>query len=77
MIQLTRLNNEKFLLNSDLIEQVDITPDTLITLTNREQILVRESASELMSRIIQFRQAIQAPSSKPEIKPAEESVDLA
>lgn len=68
MIQLTRLNNQKFLLNSDLIEQVDITPDTVITMTNREKLLVQESASEVLARILQFRQTINTPPVSAEFK---------
>jgi len=58
MVQLTRLNQEIFLLNSDLIEQVDITPDTVITLTNSHKLLVLESADEVVRLVKQFRQSI-------------------
>jgi flagellar protein FlbD len=58
MIQLTRLNQEIFLLNSDLIEQVDITPDTVITLTNSHKLLVLERADEVVRRVMEFRRSI-------------------
>jgi flagellar protein FlbD len=58
MIQLTRLNQEIFLLNSDLIEQVDITPDTVITLTNSHKLLVLETADEVVRRVMEFRQFV-------------------
>jgi flagellar protein FlbD len=57
MVQLTRLNHETFLINSDLIEQVDVTPDTVITLTNGHKFLVRESAEEVARRVLEFRRS--------------------
>ncbi|HTS28766.1 MAG TPA: flagellar FlbD family protein, partial [Bryobacteraceae bacterium] len=61
MIQLTRLNHIPLVLNSDLIEHVEITPDTVITLTTGQKIVVRESAAEVVDRVIAFRRSI-APS---------------
>jgi len=58
MVKLTRLNHETFLLNSDLIEQVDATPDTVITLTNSHKLLVRESAEEVVRRVLDFRRSV-------------------
>jgi len=58
MVQLTRLNSEQFLLNPDLIEQVEITPTTVITLSNSHKLLVLESADEVLRRIIEFRQTL-------------------
>jgi flagellar protein FlbD len=52
------LNRETFLLNSDLIEQVDVTPDTVITLTNNHKFLVRESAEEVVRRVMDFRRSV-------------------
>jgi len=60
MVQLTRLNSEQFLLNPDLIEQVEITPTTVITLSNSHKLLVLETAEEVLERIIAFRRAIQS-----------------
>ncbi len=59
MVQLTRLNGEPFLLNPDLIEQVEITPTTVITLSNSHKLLVLETAGAVLERIVAFRQAIQ------------------
>lgn len=58
MVQLTRLNSEPFLLNPDLIEQVEITPTTVITLSNSHKLLVLETAEEVLERIIAFRRTI-------------------
>ena len=58
MIRLTRLSHEEFVLNSDLIETLDATPDTVITLTTGQRLRVQESTDEVVSRIIGFRRAI-------------------
>ena len=60
MIQLTRLNNTNLTINSDLIKFVEQSPDTVVTLLNGEKILVRESAGEILDRIIEFRRRILA-----------------
>lgn len=44
MIKLTRLNHEPFVLNSDLIEYMEMKPDTVITLTTGQKLMVAESA---------------------------------
>ena len=60
MIWLTRLNQTVLVLNSDLIEHIDITPDTVITLTSGQILRVRESAEGVIRRVVEFRQRIQA-----------------
>jgi len=58
MIHLTRLNSAPMVLNSDLIEHIDVTPDTVITLTNGQILRVREAAEEVIQRIVEFRRRI-------------------
>lgn len=67
MIRLTRLNRTSLVLNSDLIEHIDVTPDTVITLTTGQILRVRETADEVVSRIIVFRRQIFGPDSSPNI----------
>lgn len=47
-------NNEKYL-NPDLIEKMELIPDTLLTLTSGRNIIVREGPSEIIERIVDFR----------------------
>jgi flagellar protein FlbD len=61
MIRLTRLNSAPIVVNSDLIEHVDITPDTVIAMTTGQVIRVRESAEEVIARVVQFRRRILEP----------------
>ena len=58
MIRLTRLNHIPLVLNSDLIEHIDITPDTVIMLTTGQIIRVLESADEVVARVVNFRRSI-------------------
>jgi len=58
MIHLTRINHIPLVLNSDLIEHIEATPDTVITLTNAQKFMVLESADEIIARVIDFRRLI-------------------
>ena len=58
MIRLTRINHVPLVLNSDLIEHVEITPDTVIAMTSGQKFIVLESANEVIERVIDFRRTI-------------------
>lgn len=58
MIHLTRLNHIPLVVNSDLIEQIEMTPDTVITLTTGQKFMVLENADEVIHRIVQFRRSL-------------------
>lgn len=60
MIRLTRLNQVPLVINSDLIEHVEITPDTVIALTTGQKILVLETADEVIERVVRFRRSVLA-----------------
>jgi flagellar protein FlbD len=65
MIRLTRLKGLPLVLNSDLIEHIDVTPDTVITLTTGQILRVRESADQVVRRIVEFRRSIYGPEAQP------------
>ena len=58
MIKLTRLNNTLIVVNSDLIEFVEETPDTIVTLTTGQKVIVRESVDEVIDKVISFKKRI-------------------
>ena len=58
MIRLTRLNRVPMVLNSDLIVHIEVTPDTVISLTTGETIMVRETSEEVVEKILEFRRSI-------------------
>ena len=55
MIELTRLNGNPIMLNSDLIKIAEASPDTMLTLINGEKLIVREECSEVVERVLAYR----------------------
>ena len=58
MIYVTRLNHTPVVLNCDLIEHMETTPDTVISLTTGQKFMVLESAEEIIDRVVQYRRLI-------------------
>jgi flagellar protein FlbD len=58
MIKLTGLNKKEFILNAEVIEKIEVVPDTLITLTNGKRYLVLESAEKVMEEILKYKRKI-------------------
>lgn len=58
MIQLCRLDGRPFFINPDHLEVIEETPDTILTLTNGNRYLVKETAREVIERLIAFRAEI-------------------
>jgi flagellar protein FlbD len=58
MIQLTRLNNNPLIVNSDLIKFIENAPDTVLTLVTGEKVVVLESSDKVLERIVEFRRSI-------------------
>ncbi len=56
MITLHRLNKQEFVLNADLIETIESTPDTLVTLTTGKKLIVRDAVQDVIGRVINYRQ---------------------
>jgi len=61
MIHLTRINRQALVLNSDLIEHIEATPDTVVSLTNGQKLVVLEPIDEVVRRVIAFRRSIGQP----------------
>lgn len=58
MIEITKINDVKITINSDIIEIVEETPDTVITLTTGRKIIVKESRQEVTNLVISYRRKI-------------------
>lgn len=56
MIKLSRLGGEEFVLNAELIRYVESRPDTFITLTTGERVVVAESMEEVLQRTVRYQQ---------------------
>jgi flagellar protein FlbD len=58
MIRVSRLNGKEFVVNAELIQFVEETPDTVITLLNHEKIVVREKADEVVRRVVEYQKSL-------------------
>ncbi len=58
MIALRRLNGMEFVLNAELIEQLESAPDTLITLITGNNLVVLESVDQVIEKIVEYRRKI-------------------
>lgn len=56
MIYITKLNQQKILLNNDLIEHIEETPDTVITMTTGRKMVVVESMQEIYAKVMEAKQ---------------------
>ena len=57
MIKLTRFDGEQFVLNAELIRYVESRPDTFLTLTTGERLVVTESMDEVLERTVRYQQS--------------------
>lgn len=60
MIALRRLNNQPIMVNADLIESLESTPDTVVTLTSGNKLIVRDRMEEIQEKIIEYKRKIHA-----------------
>lgn len=58
MITVTRLNGKEFMINPDLIEFIEETPDTVITFTTGTKVVVKENSKQIKESIIAFKREI-------------------
>jgi len=58
MIKLTGLNKKEFILNAEVIEKIEVVPETLITLLNGKKYIVLESTEEVIEEIIKYKRKI-------------------
>jgi len=58
VIKVNRLDQSEVVINADLIELVEATPDTVITLTTGKKMLVKDSVDEVIHKVIDYKRAI-------------------
>ena len=58
MIRLTRLNHQPIVINAEMIEYLEATPDTVISLTNGQKMTVLESLDQVMAEIVDYQRVI-------------------
>ncbi len=71
MIKLTRLNGDEFILNASLIQYVESRPDTFVTLTTSERLIVKETVDTVVKRCLDYSRAVRLiPALRPELEAA-------
>lgn len=55
MISITRLNGKEMLVNAELIEFIESTPDTIISTSSGKKVIVRDSVEEVVRKVIEYR----------------------
>jgi flagellar protein FlbD len=58
MIVLTKINNAQIAVNSDLIQYIEETPDTVITMSNSEKVVVQEPIGKVIQKVVHYRRLI-------------------
>lgn len=58
MIEVTRLNGKKIVLNAELIESIESTPDTVLTLTTGKKFIVKEGCQEVKNLVLSYKRDI-------------------
>lgn len=58
MIEVTKMNGQKVLINPDLMEMVEETPDTVVTLTTGRKIIIKESRQDLKNLVKSYRKDV-------------------
>lgn len=58
MIYVTRMDGKSLLVNAELLEAVEATPDTVLTFTNGKKMVVKENVEEIRNRVIIYQRAI-------------------
>lgn len=67
MIYLTKLNGSTIIINADLIESIEIAPDTIISTISDNKIIVKESAEEVVEKVKAYKRELL--NGMPKIKP--------
>lgn len=57
MIKVTRLNGEELVVNADLIEFIEATPDTVVSLTTSRKLVIKEDVDAIVQAVIKYKQA--------------------
>ncbi|MFI3231226.1 MAG: flagellar FlbD family protein [bacterium] len=58
MIRVTKLNDMELVINADFIELIQSVPDTTITLSTGQKIIVKESVDEIIDKIADYKKSI-------------------
>jgi len=58
MIKLTKINNSLIVVNADLVEYVEALPDTIVTLTTGQKIIIKDSVDDVIRKVIEYKRVV-------------------
>jgi len=58
VIKLTKLNGTAIVINAELLETVESTPDTIVTLNTGRKILVRDTIDEVIGKVVEYKTSV-------------------
>lgn len=58
MVRLTRINHKPLVLNAELIEHIEASPDTVITMTNGQKFVVIETGEEVVAKVLDYQRSV-------------------
>ncbi len=58
MILLTLLNDNKIVVNAELIKTIETTPDTVISFVNGEKLIVKEKVEDVVEKVITYKRLV-------------------
>lgn len=61
MVKLSRINGAEVTVNAELIETVEATPDTIVSLTTGKKLMVVESVDQVIEKVMVYRRALASP----------------
>jgi flagellar protein FlbD len=60
MIKVSRINGKEFVVNADLVETLEATPDTVVTLTTGKKLMVKDTVDEMIKKIVDYKKEVHA-----------------
>jgi len=58
VVRLTRINHKPLVLNAELIEHIEASPDTVITMTNGQKFVVIETGEEVVAKVLDYQRSV-------------------
>ena len=58
MVKVTKINGAQLVINAELVELIEFTPDTIVTLTTGKKIILKDGVDDLIRRIVEYRRRV-------------------
>ncbi|MFH0920094.1 MAG: flagellar FlbD family protein [Fibrobacterota bacterium] len=58
MVKVTRINGTQLVINAELVELIEFTPDTIVTLTTGKKVILKDNVDDLIRRIVEYKRTV-------------------